>query len=96
MITSTGTAARDSARRRFICDHVRQIGRALADGSEILGLLYWSFMDNFEWNLGFDPRFGLVEIDYESQQRQPRESAQLFGELAAANGLTPAIEDRYC
>ncbi|MFB6074783.1 MAG: glycoside hydrolase family 1 protein [Haloarculaceae archaeon] len=96
VITSMGTAAPDDRRRRYICEHVRQIGRAIEAGADVRGLLYWSFMDNFEWNLGFDPRFGLVEVDYDTQERTPRESARLYGAIAEANGLTPEIEARYC
>jgi len=96
VVTSTGTAAAtDRERRQFVVDHVRQVGRAIEEGADVRGLLYWSFVDNYEWDLGFEPRFGLVQVDFETQERRPRESARCFGEIAAANGVTAEIEAAY-
>ena len=68
--------AEDSRRGRFIESHLRAISHALAEGIDVRGYLYWSLLDNFEWDKGFWPRFGLVEIDYKTLERKIRPSAQ--------------------
>lgn len=50
------------------------------------GYLYWSIMDNFEWALGYDLRFGLVYIDYPTQTRILKDSALYYKEVIASNG----------
>lgn len=66
----------DTRRAAFIREHIQQIERALADGIDIRGYLYWSLLDNFEWESGFGPRFGLVEVDYKNAlERKIRPSA---------------------
>lgn len=52
-------------------------------------------MDNFEWAQGFEPRFGLVEVDYDNLKRIPRKSAHMFGEIARKNGINDEIEEKY-
>ncbi|KXA95385.1 hypothetical protein AKJ65_01880 [candidate division MSBL1 archaeon SCGC-AAA259E19] len=96
MITSNGIATEtDLQRRRFMIDHLKQMQKSMDDGVELTGYLHWSFMDNFEWARGFEPRFGLVEIDYENLSRIPRKSAYMFGEIARKNGINGAIEEKY-
>lgn len=68
----------DKARWDFICLHLQNIYRAMRDGVEVLGYIYWSLIDNFEWDKGFGPRFGLIEIDYDTYKRTIRESARRF------------------
>ena len=48
--------------------------KALDEGVNIKGYFAWSFMDNFEWAFGYDKRFGLVHVDYETQKRSPKQS----------------------
>lgn len=75
MVTENGLAdAKDSQRNAFIRDHVAAIKDAQGAGVPVLGYLHWSLTDNFEWALGLEPRFGLIEIDYATQQRRPRPS----------------------
>src|SRR6185369_12701249 len=59
----------DQARVSFITRHVAAVRRAMADGVDIRGYFYWSLLDNFEWARGYDPRFGLVHVDYSTQAR---------------------------
>jgi beta-glucosidase len=78
-ITENGLAdADDSKRVDFIRDYLRAIEEAQKEGVDVRGYLHWSFMDNFEWAEGFKPRFGLVEIDYETMERKPRPSAYVY------------------
>lgn len=76
----------DSARWEFIEQHLRNIHRAMSEGVRVLGYIYWSLMDNFEWDKGFSHRFGLVEIDYKTQERKVRESARKFS-LVCKTGI---------
>jgi beta-glucosidase len=52
-------------------------------------------VDNFEWNEGWGVRFGLIELDPETQRRIPRRSASMFGEICRANAITESIVERY-
>lgn len=81
-ITENGLADRDDSKRLdFVLAHIKQIKRAIKEGYNVKGYFYWSLTDNFEWDKGFWPRFGLIEIDYKTQKRTIRESAK---------GLRPA------
>jgi len=78
-ITENGLAdAEDRQRADFIRDHLRAVERAQAQGADVRGYLHWSLLDNFEWDLGFGPRFGLVAVDYTTQTRTPRRSAYVY------------------
>ena len=64
----------DAARIAFVADHLAALRRAIADGVDVRGYFYWSLLDNFEWARGYDPRFGLVHVDYATQVRTPKAS----------------------
>jgi beta-glucosidase len=53
----------------------------------LVGYCHWSFMDNFEWKLGYAQRFGLVHVDYETQRRTIKASGRYYGRIARANAL---------
>jgi len=81
-ITENGLAdAADRQRESFIRDHVREIGRAVADGIDVRGYLHWSLLDNFEWREGYEPRFGLISVDYQTLERTIRQSAYAYQRL---------------
>ena len=79
--------ADDNLRWEFIVEHLKSINRAMAQGVEVLGYIYWSLMDNFEWDKGFGPRFGLIEIDYSNYKRTVRESARRFAQICKTGVL---------
>ncbi len=82
MILENGIATLDdNQRKRFIENHLSEVGRAMKEGVHVQGYFYWSLLDNFEWAFGFGPRFGIVEVDYRTQQRKVRESAQVLSEM---------------
>ena len=88
IITENGIAdAADAQRPKFILDHLAVISQAISEGANIEGYCHWSLMDNFEWQEGFTPRFGLFEMDYKTFERKPRTSAVLYGEIAKKNGF---------
>jgi beta-glucosidase len=85
-VTENGTWMTDDARRqRFILRHIQAAARAMQEGAPLLGYLYWSLLDNFEWAEGFGPRFGIVEVDYASQRRTVRASARTYAEICKSN-----------
>jgi beta-glucosidase len=70
--TTDGTA--DEFRIDYLDGHLRAVGRAIANGVDVRGYFVWSLLDNFEWAEGYSQRFGLVEVDFASQERTPRDS----------------------
>jgi len=87
-ITENGIAdAKDASREHFIKDHLSSIGRAIAEDVDIRGYFYWSLLDNLEWDKGFWPRFGLVEVDRKTFERKIRGSAYKFSEIIKNNSF---------
>lgn len=74
---SNGTI-NDTQRIQYLKDYLKQVLRAKKEGVNIGGYFIWSFMDNFEWAEGFKPRFGLVHVDFNTQQRIIKESGKWF------------------
>lgn len=86
-ITENGLAdATDEKRTQFIKEHLFWVRQAMEEGADVRGYFYWSLLDNFEWDKGFWPRFGLVEIDYETLERKPRKSFYAYKEIISAKG----------
>lgn len=77
----------DQGRISFFHDHFAAAHRAIADGVNLESYHVWSLMDNFEWQEGYEERWGLVYVDYETQQRIPKASARWYREVIARNGL---------
>ncbi|MDQ0848542.1 beta-glucosidase [Arthrobacter sp. B3I9] len=80
----------DQNRLAFLDAHLRALHAALADGVDVRGYLAWSLMDNFEWAYGYYQRFGLVRVDYGSQQRIPKASGLWYAGVVRQNALTAA------
>ena len=81
-ITENGTCqTEDLEHWRFIQEHLKQLKKAMDKGVPVIGYLYWSLLDNFEWHEGFDPRFGIVHVDYKTLKRTPKESARFYAEV---------------
>lgn len=77
----------DSRRQTYIRDHLAQARRAIDAGVPLAGYFVWSLMDNFEWSHGYSQRFGIVWVDYETQQRIPKDSAFWYRDAIANNGF---------
>ncbi|MBI1746063.1 MAG: glycoside hydrolase family 1 protein [Acidobacteria bacterium] len=94
-ITENGIAdAGGALRPSFIGEHAYNVWQAIQRGVDVRGYLYWALIDNFEWNMGSSPRFGLYTVDYQTQERRLTAGGELLRDLAAANALTPAIQAR--
>lgn len=88
-ITENGLAdSADKQRKQFIVTHLDAAHRAISDGVDLRGYFYWSLMDNYEWAHGFGPRFGLVEISYNTLERHVRPSASVYKEICETNAFT--------
>jgi beta-glucosidase len=77
----------DLHRRDYLRSYLREMHRAIADGVPIRGYFLWSFMDNFEWEDGYQRRFGVVYTDYKTQKRTPKASARWFSQVMSANAI---------
>ena len=87
-VSESGTAdAYDNHRANYITRQVEAVWRAIQNGADVRGHMYWSLLDNYEWALGYEKRFGLVEIDYETLERKIRPSAYVYKEICEQNGL---------
>jgi beta-glucosidase len=87
-ITENGLADRDDRLRpKFIKEHLVYVHKAISDGVDIRGYFHWSLLDNFEFveMRGFWPRFGLVEVDYKTQERKIRPSALVYADICKNN-----------
>jgi beta-glucosidase len=97
-VTENGVPdADDTLRPLHMVRSIRSMWQAINYNYPVKGYFYWTLVDNFEWAEGYDPRFrfGLYECDRETQNRTPKTSAALYGEICAANGLTADMARRY-
>ncbi len=87
-ITENGIAdAFDVMREKFIVRAVASVHAALGEGVDVRGYFYWSLFDNFEWDKGYWPRFGLVKVDQKNKERTVRDSAYIYKTIAEDNQL---------
>jgi beta-glucosidase len=73
--------ASDSVRPRYLANHVGAVRDAIAAGADVRGYFHWSLIDNFEWAEGWAPRFGLIALDRETQERKVRGSAEVYAAI---------------
>jgi beta-glucosidase len=96
-ITENGAAFFDPPRARdgrisdplrvdYLKDHLRACHEAIGKGVNLKGYMVWSLLDNLEWSLGYSKRFGIVHVDFETQQRTPKDSAKFYARVVASNG----------
>ncbi|MFX1516712.1 MAG: glycoside hydrolase family 1 protein [Promethearchaeota archaeon] len=78
----------DEWRQYNLVAHLLEVIRALNDGINIMGYHYWSLTDNWEWNHGYGPRFGLIHINYETLERTMKDTGHLFAEICKNNGIS--------
>ncbi len=71
---STGASVEDFERWDFIQQHLSEIKTAISNGVNVQGYFYWSLLDNYEWAFGYEKRFGLVHVDFDTQKRTPKQS----------------------
>ena len=79
----------DPLRVHYLQTHIAAVGDAIARGVDVRGYCAWSLLDNLEWAHGFSKRFGLVHVDFETQQRTPKASARWYAQMIASHLRTP-------
>jgi beta-glucosidase len=94
MITENGAAfddrvdadgrVHDQRRIDYLRDHLAAVGRAMEAGADVRGYFVWSLLDNFEWAHGYSKRFGIVHVDYDTQERTWKDSAHWYRDHIAA------------
>ncbi len=77
----------DLHRREYVRNYLRELRAAMRDGAPVKGYFLWSFMDNYEWEDGYDRRFGIVHNDFKTQRRTPKLSAYWYREVIRRNAL---------
>jgi beta-glucosidase len=77
----------DVERIAYLDAHFRAASAAIEQGVDLRGYFVWSFLDNFEWALGYSQRFGIVYVDYRTQARIPKQSAYWYGRIIRQNGV---------
>ena len=95
-ITENGMACHDAVsldgkvhdpnRIDFLARYLGCLKKAVQDGTDVRGYFQWSLLDNFEWHSGYDPRFGLIYVDYENQKRIWKDSAYWYRNVILENG----------
>jgi len=76
----------DPMRVAYYREHLRACHEAIGQGVDLRGYFAWSLLDNYEWSLGYSKRFGIVHVDYETQQRTPKASARFYSSVIRSNG----------
>lgn len=83
----------DSYRIDFLEQYIKSLKRAADEGIDIIGYICWSLLDNFEWAGGYDSRFGLIYVDYKTQDRHLKDSAYWYKDLIRENGSNMIIKN---
>lgn len=95
-ITENGIPDRDDDQRpRALLLHLHQLWQAIQENIPVKSYYHWTLVDNFEWAEGWTLRFGLIELDPETQVRTARPSADLYAAIARGNAITPELIDAY-
>lgn len=81
-----GGRVRDPLRVDYLHRHLHAVHQAIQRGVDVRGYMVWSLLDNLEWSLGFTKRFGIIHVDFQSQQRTPKDSARFYQRVIATNG----------
>jgi beta-glucosidase len=79
-------AINDIERVQYLNDHLRAAAQALEAGVNLRGYYVWSLLDNFEWQCGYSKRFGIVHVDFETQRRNPKNSARFYSDVIRSAG----------
>lgn len=81
-----GETLQDPLRVDYLRKHLMAVHAAISAGCDVRGYMAWSLLDNLEWSLGFSKRFGIVHVDFATQERTPKASARFYSDVIASNG----------
>jgi len=98
-VTENGCAAEDYVdpdgvvndveRIRYLHDHLAAVAKAIEAGANVAGYFAWSLLDNFEWSWGYQKRFGIVYVDFETQRRIPKQSSRFYADVIRSRAIPP-------
>ncbi|MFX0115958.1 MAG: family 1 glycosylhydrolase [Candidatus Hodarchaeota archaeon] len=95
-ITENGIGTDDDGwRQQQLIDHLKMTHQAIQEGIDVRGYFHWSLLDNFEWVHGTESLFGLIHVNYDTQQRTIKESGYLYADIAKNNALTSEILAKF-
>jgi beta-glucosidase len=86
LLTPQGTVL-DTDRTMFLRNYLTQLHRAVAEGIPVKGYFLWSLLDNYEWADGYEKRFGITYVDFQTQKRTPKLSSHFYKDVIARNSL---------
>jgi len=96
IITENGIEdSQDILRSQYMLQHIHQVWRAVNFNWPVLGYVWWSLIDNFEWERGWTQRYGLWELDCGTQARRKRPSVDLYAEICRENGISSDMVQQY-
>jgi beta-glucosidase len=96
IVTENGVEdSEDVLRPRYMAEHIHQIWRAVNFNWPVKGYFHWTLVDNFEWERGWTQRFGLYELDIDTQERTRRRSAEFYREICQANAISWEMVQKY-
>jgi beta-glucosidase len=81
-----GGRLEDPLRVAYFRDHLRAVHTAIERGADVRGYFAWSLLDNYEWSHGYSKRFGIVHVDFETQERTPKASARFYADVIRTHG----------
>lgn len=91
-ITENGIATtNESKRSRYLVSYLKEVYHAIQAGVDVRGYFYWSLIDNYEWEKGFHPRFGLVGVNYKNFQRTRRKAAFIYSRICKSNSVPHSL-----
>lgn len=95
-ITENGIAdAKDTRRAKFIYNHLLELSKSISQGYKVEEYYHWSLLDNFEWDQGYFPRYGLLAVCYENQKRTNRQSSKFYTRICKHKKVTKELINRY-
>ncbi len=92
-IVSADGQVHDSNRIEFLDRYLSQLQKAGDEGADIRGYFLWTFLDNFEWDKGYNERFGIVYVDFATQKRTAKDSAYWYQRVIETNGGILSMND---
>ena len=86
-VVAADGAVHDAERASYVVSHVDAVAAAIEQGADVRGYFVWSLLDNFEWAYGYDRRFGVIRVDYDTQERTWKDSARAYQQMIATNAV---------
>ncbi|MDD2521628.1 MAG: family 1 glycosylhydrolase [Anaerolineaceae bacterium] len=87
--------SKDDFRRRYLLEHLHAMWHTLNNNTPVKGYFHWTLVDNFEWERGWNERFGLWALDPQTQIRTKRKSADLYAEICRTNAITSETVEKF-